>query len=125
MTDFCYSGPMMQRVLKQADTMDQMMQCLGVEPVRAARIDKGMAWYEARSRCIACIHDQRCRNWIAARQGASVLGPPEFCQNAAFFRRAKQPINAKQMDERHEAELPQMGTALATSDAQSPDFERA
>jgi hypothetical protein len=76
---------MMQRVLKQADTMDQMMQCLGVEPVRAARIDKGMAWYEARSRCIACIHDQRCRNWIAARQGASVLGPPEFCQNAAFF----------------------------------------
>jgi hypothetical protein len=40
-TDFCYSWPMMQRVLRQANLMDRMMQCVGVEPVRAARIDKG------------------------------------------------------------------------------------
>jgi hypothetical protein len=70
--------------------MEEMMQCVGVDPARAARIEKGTAWYEARSRCIACVHDRRCRVWVAARQGTSPTAPPEFCQNAEFFRLAKQ-----------------------------------
>lgn len=85
MTDFCYSRPMMQRVLRAAELMDRMMQCVGVEPARAARLDKGMAWFEARSRCIACVHEQRCRDWIAGRDGTTVSAPPAFCQNAQFF----------------------------------------
>jgi hypothetical protein len=124
-TDFCYSGPMMQRVLQQAETMDQMMQCIGVEPVLAARIDSGMAWYEARSRCIACIHDRHCRGWIAAHQGTPQPEPPMFCQNAEFFRLAKSPINPKQMEERHEPAPANMGTTLATRHAQPPNSERA
>jgi hypothetical protein len=32
-TDFCYTRPMMQRVLQQAELMDRMMHCIGVEPV--------------------------------------------------------------------------------------------
>jgi hypothetical protein len=124
-TDFCYRRPMMQRVLQQAETMDQMMQCVGVEPVRAARIDRGMAWYEARSRCIACIHDHHCRDWIAAQQSTLQPVPPGFCHNAEFFRQAKQPINPEQMEERHEPTLADMGAALATRHGQSPDVERA
>ena len=125
MTDFCYSRPMMQRVLRQADLMDRMMQCVGIEPVRAARIDKGVAWYEARSRCIACVHDRRCREWIAERRGTPQPVPPAFCENAEFFRLAKQATNPEQMEEHHEPTLANMGTTLATRHAQSPDVERA
>ena len=80
---------MMKRVFEQAELMDRMMECAGVEPVRAARIDKGTAWYEARSRCIACIHDRNCRAWIAsqARKPAAV---PDYCANAQFFRLANE-----------------------------------
>jgi Family of unknown function (DUF6455) len=124
-TDFCYSRPMMQRVLRQAETMDLMMHCVGVEPARAARMDKGMAWYEARSRCIACIHDQRCRDWMAARQLTPQPVPAEFCQNAEFFRLAKQPTNPQPMEERHERTFANMGAALAARHAQPPDVERA
>jgi hypothetical protein len=124
-SDFCYSAPMMQRVLQQAETMDRMMQCVGVEPVRAARIDRGMAWYEARSRCIACIHDRRCRDWIAAHQGTSQPMLPTFCRNAEFFRRARRPINPKKMEEVHEPAPANIGTALATRHAQPSHTKRA
>jgi hypothetical protein len=116
---------MMQRVLQQAELMDRMMHCIGVEPVRAGRIEEGMAWYEARSRCIACIHDQRCRDWLAARQGTSQPEPPGFCQNAEFFRSAKQPRDVQQMEESHEPAHANMGSALATPHAQPPRTERA
>lgn len=96
MTDFCYRRPMMQRVLRTAKLMDRMMQCVGVEPARAARLDKGMAWFEARSRCIACVHEQRCRDWIAGRTGTTASAPPAFCQNAEFFHLAKQPTDPEQ-----------------------------
>ena len=54
MSDFCYSRPMLKRVLKQAELMDRMRERLGVGAATAARLDKGTAWYEARTRCIAC-----------------------------------------------------------------------
>jgi uncharacterized protein DUF6455 len=124
-SDFCYSGPMMQRVLQQAETMDQMMQCVGVEPVRAARIDRGMAWYEARSRCIACIDDRHCRDWIAAHEGTPQSVPPTFCRNAEFFRKAKAAIDPKLTEERHEPAPANMGTTLASRHAQLPRSKRA
>lgn len=124
MSDFCFSWPMMNRVLQQADLMDQMMLCLGVVPARAARMDKGMAFYEARSRCIACLDDRRCRDWIARRQGMRAPSAPEFCDNAEFFRRAKQETFLKQMEERHEATSGKMDTAVAPRDVQRPDAER-
>jgi hypothetical protein len=85
MSDFCYSQPMLKRVLRKAEQMDWMLQCVGVNPARAVRLDKGMAWYEARLRCIACIHDDRCRGWIAGRLGRTPSAPPAFCPNAQLF----------------------------------------
>ncbi len=123
MTDFCYSRPMMERVLRRAELMDRMMQCIGVEPARAARIDKGMAWYEARSRCIACLLDRQCRSWIES-QGVKAPAPPGFCANAEFFRQAKQPTKAQLNGGRHEPTRGNMGAALAAGQAQSPDLER-
>jgi hypothetical protein len=85
MSDFCYSQPMLKRVLRKAEQIDRMLQCVGVDPARAVRLDKGMAWYEARLRCIACIHDDQCRGWIAERLGQTPSAPPAFCPNAELF----------------------------------------
>ena len=45
MRDFCYSRPMLNRVLQHAELMDRMMERLGVDPAAAARLENGMAWY--------------------------------------------------------------------------------
>jgi hypothetical protein len=74
---------MLDRVLRQAELMDRVMEQLGVNPAVAARMDRGLGFYEARSRCIACSHERACR---AALQGAALqTGPLSFCPNAAFL----------------------------------------
>ncbi len=87
MSDFCYSRPMLDRIFRQAELMDRMMERVGVDPAAAARVDRGMAWYEARTRCIACCSDRQCRDWLACSETSAVLEPPEFCRNGEFFRR--------------------------------------
>ena len=54
MSDFCYSRPTLNRIFSHAALMDRMMERAGVDSAGAARIDSGMAWYEARTECIAC-----------------------------------------------------------------------
>ncbi len=99
MTDFCVGAPMLQRVLLQADLMNNMMDCVGVAPARAARLDNGMALYEARSRCIACAHDRLCRQWIEAQHGATASAPPGYCANREFFGRARQPASTQRTED--------------------------
>jgi hypothetical protein len=99
MTDFCYSWPQLTRVLTQAAQMDRMMDALGVSPARAARIDRGTAFYEARTRCIACTADQSCRAWLAELEGRKAPAPPAFCANAEFFRIAREPADCQQAEE--------------------------
>jgi hypothetical protein len=91
MTDFCYSWPQLNRVLHQAAQMDRMMDALGVSPARAARIDRGSLFYEARTRCIQCNEDQRCRAWLAKLADGKASAPPVFCANADFFGIARGP----------------------------------
>jgi Family of unknown function (DUF6455) len=86
MSDFCYSSPMLDRILRQAELMDRMMERVGVIPAAAARVDRGMAWYEARTRCIACCSERPCRDWLTLSESQAVSAPPEFCHNAEFFR---------------------------------------
>jgi len=83
MSDFCYSWPMFNRIFHQAELMDRMMELVGVNPGSAARIDRGVVWYEARTNCIACAHEHECRNWLECSEGLPV--PPDFCPNVEFF----------------------------------------
>ena len=85
MSDFCYSWPMFNRIFHQVDLMDRMMEIVGVNPAIAARVDKGEAWYEARTNCISCCHECECRNWLECSEGLPM--PPDFCPNVEFFRR--------------------------------------
>ena len=84
MSDFCYSRPMLNRVLHQAELMDRMMERLGVDLAAAARFENGMAWYEARSQCIDCHSERQCQEWL--KRAEPSIGPPDFCHNTAFFR---------------------------------------
>jgi hypothetical protein len=77
---------MLDRIFRQAELMDRMMETVGVAPMVAARVDKGVGWYEARTRCIACCREQECRQWLQ-RTPAATGAPPDFCVNAEFFRR--------------------------------------
>ena len=83
MSDFCFSWPTLNHVLSQAKLMDEMMSRLGVNPAVAARVDQGAAFYEARTRCIACPSVESCRCWLATLEASP--RPPNFCPNEAFF----------------------------------------
>lgn len=85
MSDFCYSWPMFNRIFRQVDLMDRMMEAVGVSPATAARVDKGEAWYEARTNCISCCHECECRNWLECSEGLPL--PPNFCPNVGFLQR--------------------------------------
>ena len=84
MSDFCYRRPMLDRVFRQARLMDRVMERAGVDAGMAARSDKGMAFYDARTKCIACCRERACRMRLEGAEGH--LLPPDFCPNAAFFR---------------------------------------
>jgi Family of unknown function (DUF6455) len=83
-SDFCLGRPMLDRVLRQAELMDRVMEQLGIDPVVAARVDRGLGFYEARSRCIACSRERECREGL--QSPAREAGPASFCPNAAFLR---------------------------------------
>jgi hypothetical protein len=123
MTDFCVGAPMLQRVLLQADLMNHMMECVGVAPARASRLDKGMAFYEARSRCIACAHDRLCRRWIEAQHGATASEPPGYCANREFLRRARQPASTQRTEDYNGSLARSMGAALAPRADQQADAD--
>jgi hypothetical protein len=90
---------MFNRIFHQVELMDRMMDVVGVNPAIAVRVDKGAAWYEARTNCISCCHECECRNWLECSDGLAV--PPDFCPNAAFFRRCTEADVGGQLGPRH------------------------
>jgi hypothetical protein len=90
MGDLCYSRPMLDHVLAQADLMDRMIERVGVNPAVIARLDRGMTWYAARTRCIECTHVRECRAWVDG--SAPGTAPPDFCPNAKLFQSCKSEV---------------------------------
>ena len=116
-SDFYYGSPMLNRVLDQADLMDRMMQAIGVVAARAACLDRGIAWYEARCRCIACPDDRKCREWLAGFDVGLTSRPPVFCRNTAFFRLAGATTGGHQMEDCHEPSPAELEGTLAPRQA--------
>ncbi|MGI9478509.1 MAG: DUF6455 family protein [Hyphomicrobiaceae bacterium] len=79
--------PMFRRVWRRAELTDRMINDLGVDPIVAARLDKGEAYREACAICLACPVTRVCRNWMTADEGHDQ--PPDFCPNAHFFGRCR------------------------------------
>jgi hypothetical protein len=81
---------MLRRVVRQIALMDRLMERVGVDPGAAARDSGGAAWYEARSKCIACCSGKQCRDWLAnLPDDGPPVEPPAFCHNADFLRRCR------------------------------------
>lgn len=85
MGDFCYGWQIFSRVFRQAELMDRMMKRIGVRRAVAVRVDQGMAWYDARTKCIDCLADRQCRGWLENTDETAI--PHDFCPNAQFFQR--------------------------------------
>jgi hypothetical protein len=79
------SWPMFKRVWRRAELTDRMIDELAVDPIIAARLDKGDAYREACANCIACSSPSDCRNWLDATERLPL--PPDFCPNSKFFER--------------------------------------
>jgi hypothetical protein len=80
---------MLRRVFRQVALMDRMMERVGVDAGAAARDGGGEAWFEARTRCIACCSGKQCRDWLASLPDGPPVEPPAFCHNADFLRRCR------------------------------------
>ena len=79
--------PMYQRVWRSAELLDRMIAVLGIHPLAAVSLDAGQAYFEARSRCIACARAGDCRVLLdAAPDPACAL---KFCPNAVYFSRCR------------------------------------
>lgn len=89
MTDFCYSQPLLDRILRQAALMDRMMERVGVDASAAARLDEGMASYEARLACIECPSERECLDWLERLPASASPQPPDFCRNSEFLRSSR------------------------------------
>ena len=68
---------------RHPDLMERMMQHMSVSPLAAARVDGGMAWYEARTKCIFCRRENECADWLEGSEG--IGNPRQFCPNVEFF----------------------------------------
>lgn len=86
MSDQFYGFPLFNRVHTQADMMDRMMARTDADPLIAIRRDGGTSWYEARSRCIDCVADRLCRQWLDTGSCDERQDVPEFCANRAFIK---------------------------------------
>lgn len=78
--------PQTQRVWRQFDQLDLVMQRTGVVPVVAARKDGGKAMAQARNRCLACLHQVQCRSFLDHDNTAAIM---EFCPNAEFLNESR------------------------------------
>ncbi len=81
---FSYRWPMLDRNCTQPELMERMMERMVVNSNMATRIDGGMAWYEARTKCIFCRRERECRNWLEGLKPQRE--PTDFCPNVEFFR---------------------------------------
>jgi hypothetical protein len=72
-----------EQVRRQGDLMHKMMRRLNVDAAFASSVDGGLAWYQARTKCLFCSSAPQCSEWLAASE------PPgssrSFCPNADFF----------------------------------------
>lgn len=80
--------PMLNRVLQQARRMDRMMDRMGVDPGRAARLQDGRAFARARTACLFCPVPRLCEQWL--EQATGTPEPPAFCPNADFLTMCRQ-----------------------------------
>jgi len=75
-------GPTPDEERQREELMGEMMQARGLDVAAASRVDGGLAFLEATTKCRLCPDEEACRHWLAGQTGPT---PREFCPNDAFF----------------------------------------
>jgi hypothetical protein len=75
---------MTRRVERQAARMHEVMERLDVDGAALARVRRGQAYADARTRCLTCGTSERCLRWLD--NGPTQIGSPEFCPNLRLFK---------------------------------------
>jgi hypothetical protein len=73
--------PMARTVERQASRMAEMMDKLGVDPMKLVRLRGGEAFAEARTNCLKCSHVHECLSWLDANS----VERPRFCVDLPLF----------------------------------------
>lgn len=81
------SWPMFHRVERRAMRMREMMMRLDVDPAKLARLRRGDAYAEARTKCVTCRTSEQCLRWLDAPARGDRR--PEFCPNLTLFEACK------------------------------------
>lgn len=76
--------PMTRQVERQATRMHEMMEQLNVDGAELARVRKGEAYMEARTKCLVCVYSERCLKWLDSKPAAE--DTPVFCPNLELFK---------------------------------------
>jgi len=75
--------PTLVRYTRCPELMDRMMERVGVAPVEVMCVDGGLAWLEARTKCIFCPRVGECCSWLEGYNTRTT--PSDFCPNTTFF----------------------------------------
>ncbi len=94
MSDRPYGFPIVNRVVAQADLMDRLMAQCGADPLVTIRRDGGTSWLAARSRCIECVADSMCRQWLDAESCHPPRCVEAFCPNRSFIEACRRPADS-------------------------------
>ena len=79
--------PMSRMVEGQARRMVDMMDRLGVDPVKLVRERGGQAYAEACTKCLECSRAQECLDWLDRNLANSEQ--PLFCSNLPLFEKCR------------------------------------
>ena len=83
MTIVRYGWSILDRNSPHPELMQRMMERMAVNTTMGVRVDGGMAWCEARTKCIFCRHEEECRHWLDGWEAPRE--PPDFCPLVEFF----------------------------------------
>ena len=116
--------PAFQQVVHRQKLMLRMMEAMGVNVPDAMRMDGGLAFLEAQSKCRFCGNEDSCQDWLDS--GEQARRNPEFCPNAKFFEALK---HADQHGGKHKSEpalrlCPICQTSMVRQDASSEGQQR-
>ena len=84
MREFSKRQSTLIRYLNCPEPMSRMMEKSHANRAEAARVDGGLAWLEACTKCIFCHRVEECRNWLEGSE--TRVTPRDFCGNSEFFR---------------------------------------
>ena len=86
---------MYNKMMRQADLMDTMIDTLGVRSALESRPDQANVMRRAAGRCMGCNESAACEQWLTENDSAAEA--PQYCRNHDMFERLIHDIEAERL----------------------------